>query len=183
MTIYFGSLMTLTSSQGKTTCIDQTCTCTCSRTRTSGHSMRVLFAYTFTHTCTQQQMYVTSGCSGKFFVNINVNVCVCVWCVFGGARELSPAKLTVIQHTLRIALESPARVGISVLSKSKQNAEIFAQMPSNGVACLRPVVNDVAVENLLAAMSYCHALLVGALDSQKGVGCVYGKRQLDAHIS
>lgn len=38
-------------------------------------------------------------------------------------------------------------------------------MPSNGVVCLSPVVNDVAVENLLAAMSYCHALLIGELDS------------------
>lgn len=52
----------------------------------------------------------------KIFVNIYGSVRVCA---SGGARELSPTKLTVSYRTLRIALESPARVGISVLSKSK----------------------------------------------------------------
>lgn len=45
-------------------------------------------------------------------------------------------------------------------------------MPSNGVVCLRLVVN-VAVESLLAAMSYCHALL---LEHSMLMGGFYGTR-------
>lgn len=59
--------------------------------------------------------------------------------------------------TLRTALESPALVGIRVLSRSKKNA----RMPSDGVVCLMlDAVTVAAVANLLGAMSYCHALLL-----------------------
>lgn len=76
------------------------------------------------------------------------------------AKEFPPhTEYTYIRIllTLRTALESPALVGIRVLSRSKKNA----RMPSDGVVCLMlDAVTVAAVANLLGAMSYCHALLL-----------------------
>lgn len=72
-------------------------------------------------------------------------------------REYTVRAYVRILLTLRTALESPALVGIRVLSRSKKNA----RMPSDGVVCLMlDAVTVAAVANLLGAMSYCHALLL-----------------------